>query len=177
MTERPLISTKWWKPPILEIWGLNFYSYSSIHHTGNRSQLKLYNETKYRLLIFLSSIESRSLRRMGPPGPGPWWRLNQVLSDHSMNGRYLVWDHDIDPTLPWVDSTHCWVTILLNGRHLVRDHDVDRSSTGRLSLVLIAILWENEDTVSPRLGSGMCVALWPLIYGLGVLLQGLATLG
>ena len=37
-----------------------------------------------RFVDFLSSIESPSLRRMGPPGPGPRWRLNPVLSDHSV---------------------------------------------------------------------------------------------
>ena len=47
-----------------------------------------------------------------------------------------VLDHDMDPALPWEDSTLCSVTIMLNGRHLVRDHDVDQSSTGRLSFVL-----------------------------------------
>ena len=32
---------------------------------------------------FLSNIESHSLRRMGTPGPGPWWRLNPVFHDRS----------------------------------------------------------------------------------------------
>ena len=72
------------------------------------------------VLIFLSSIESHFLRRMGTLGPGPRCGLNLVLSDHSVEWWYLVLDHNMDLALPWGDSTLCWVTILLNGRHLVQ---------------------------------------------------------
>ena len=69
-----------------------------------------------------------------------------------LNGRYLVWDHDIDPILPWVDSTQCWVT---------------SSPLGRLSLVLSShslgewrhLVCYQEETVSPRPGLGMCDTL------------------
>ena len=65
-----------------------------------------------------------------------------------LNGRYLVLDHDMDPALPWGNSTLCWVTIPLNGRHLVRDHDVDQSSIGRLSLDLSSHSFEWRHLVS-----------------------------
>ena len=83
------------------------------------------------------------------------------------------------------------MTILLNGRHLVWNHDVDQSSTGRLSLVLSShslgewrrlvcyqvvglgsspwlrhLVCYQEGTISPRLGLGMCdtltLDLWAL---------------
>ena len=100
-----------------------------------------------------------------------------------LNGRDLVLDHDMDRALSWVDSTQCWVTILLNGRHQVSNHDVDQSSTGRLNLVLSShslgewrhLVCYQEGTISPRLGLRMCDTLTLDQWACG-LLQGLAWL-
>ena len=108
----------------------------------------LFSGLVYVVLIFLSSIESHSLRRMETPGPRPGCGLNLELSDHSVEWWYLVLDQDTDPAVHWGDSTLCWVTIMLNGRHLVRDHDVDRCSTGRLNLVLSSHSFEWRHLVS-----------------------------
>ena len=56
---------------------------------------------KKGVLIFLSSIESHSLRRMETPGPGPGCGLNLELSDYSIEWGYLVWDHDMEPVQHW----------------------------------------------------------------------------
>ena len=48
------------------------------------SSLAENGEMVSRMLIFLTSIESHSLRRMGTPGRGPRCRINPVWSDHSV---------------------------------------------------------------------------------------------
>ena len=55
------------------------------------------------MLIFLSSIESHSFRRMenGDTWFGPGCGLNIELSDHSVEWGYLVRDQDMELVQHW----------------------------------------------------------------------------
>ena len=66
---------------------------------------------KHIMLIFLSSIESHSLRIMETLGPGPACGLNLELSDHSIEWGYLVRDQDIEPVWdPDIELVQHWET-------------------------------------------------------------------
>ena len=99
-------------------WSLQFLFYGHLSMIAYRPIFSLLFTQRdfsraylYDLLIFWAA--SRALLF------GEW---DHLVRDHGedstqcwvtilLNGRYLVWDHDINPDLPWVDSTLCWVDI------------------------------------------------------------------